>query len=49
MFAKSLLGLRLEQKLKVDTTLDYANAPLCKYNKGACLCKRQKDNGEVKC
>ena len=35
MFAKSLLGIRLEQKLKVDTTLDYANAPLCKYNKGA--------------
>lgn len=40
MFAKSLLDLELKQKLNVDTTLDYANAPLCKYNKGACLCKR---------
>ena len=49
MFAKSLLDLRLEQKLKVDTTLDYANVTLCKRNKGACLCKRQKNNGEVKC
>lgn len=49
MFSKSLLGLRLEQKLKFDETIDYATAPLCRYNKGACLCKRQKDNGEVKC
>ena len=49
MLFKSLLGLRFYQKLKVDETIDYATAPLCKYNKGACLCKRQKYNGEVKC
>ncbi len=49
MFAKILLFLKLEQKLKVDTTLSYASAPLCKYNKGGCLCKRQEGNGEVKC
>ena len=49
MLFKSLLGLRFEQILKVDETIDYATAPLCRYNKGDCLCKRQKDNGEVKC
>ena len=49
MFEKSLLGLNLEQKLKVDNSIDYATAPLCKYNKGACFCKRQTDNGKIKC
>ena len=49
MFGKNLLGLKLEQKMKVDDSIDYATAPLCKYNKGACFCKRQKNNGKVKC
>ena len=49
MFSKTLLCLRLEQKIKVDETIDYATAPLCRYSKGACLCKRQIDNEEVKC
>ena len=53
IFGKSVLGLRLEQKLKVNPDTDseefYANAPLCKYSRGACICKRQLGNGPVKC
>lgn len=49
MFTKTLLGLRLKQKLKVDEMINYANAPLCKYNKGNCICKRQLESGPFKC
>ena len=43
-FGKTILGLNLELKLKVNPKTDneehYKSAPLCKYNKGACICMR---------
>ena len=52
-FGKSILGLRLETKMKVDFEKDlekcYENMPLCIYGKGACICKRQLNDGSVKC
>lgn len=50
---KILLFLKLERKFRVNEATDseehYATAPLCKHPKGACICKRQVDNGPVKC
>ena len=52
-FGKTILGLKLELKSKVNSETDneeyYESAPLCKYNKGACICKRQLNGGPVKC
>lgn len=52
-FGKNILGLTAEQRMKVNPKTNteeyYENAPLCKYNKGACVCKRQLNNGPVKC
>lgn len=52
-FGKTILGLNLELKLKVNPKTDneehYKSAPLCKYNKGACICMRQLGKGPYKC
>ena len=52
-FGKSIFSLTLELKSKVNEETDnkeyYEFAPLCKYNKGACICKRQFNGGPVKC
>ena len=52
-FGKSFLGMLLEGKEKVDPALDseekFELAPLCKYDKGACLCKRQIACGHARC
>lgn len=50
---KTILGLKLELKSKVNSETNneeyYKSAPLCKYNKGDCICKRQFSGGPVKC
>lgn len=52
-FGKTILGLYVERKLKVNLKLDNSNsysiAPLCKYDKGCCVCKRILNAGPVKC